>query len=123
MIIIRTKILPCGTFVAMTVGPFIFVKSEEVDGRTLRHEGIHWEQYKETGIIGFLLLYVLDYVWEALRCILDHRRGTRADGRYRSLRDRIYRCVMFEREAYAHDDEEDYIKNRRHYAWLKQEIV
>ena len=120
MIIIKNKLIPWGTFVALTIGPFIFTKRDTVDERTLRHESIHWEQYKETLIVGFLLIYLLDWLWEALRCSLDHSRGTRADGRYRPLRKRIYRCLMFEREAYLHQGEAGYMNRRKHYAWAKE---
>lgn len=123
MIIVKNKLLPWGTFVALTLGPFIFTKRDTVDERTLRHESIHWEQYKETLIVGFLLIYLLDWLWEALRCSLDHSRGTRADGRHRPLRKRIYRCLMFEREAYLHQGEEGYLSRRKHYAWANERYI
>lgn len=123
MIIVKNKLLPWGTFVALTIGPFIFTKRDAVDERTLRHESIHWEQYKETLIVGFLLIYLLDWLWEALRCSLDYSRGTRADGRYRPLRKRIYRCLMFEREAYLHQGEAGYLPRRKHYAWAKERNI
>lgn len=123
MIIVKNKLIPWGTFVALTIGPFIFTKRDTVGERTLRHESIHWEQYKETLIVGFLLIYLLDWLWEALRCSLDHSRGARADGRYRPLRKRMYRSLLFEREAYAHQDDVEYLNTRHHYAWAKEKYI
>ena len=41
---------------AITVGPVVFCDGE-ISESLKRHESIHWEQYKECLIIGFLLLY------------------------------------------------------------------
>ena len=118
MKIIYNKFIPFGSFKAMAVGPIIFAKSplNDID---IRHESIHWEQEKELAIIGFYLLYVLMFVWEFIRCIFDKERGASPMGVKRSLWDRTYRSIAFEREAYQNERYKDYIKNRRHYAWIK----
>lgn len=123
MIIVKNHILPPGTFRAMTVGPFIFTKEKKLDERTVRHESIHWAQYKELLIVFFLLGYGLSFLWELLRCSIDKSRGTRADGRHRSLRKRAYRSIIFEREAYAHQDENDYLWRRKLWAWTKEKTI
>lgn len=120
MIIVRNKILPFGCYVAMTIGPFIFTKRKELSEVTIRHEGIHWAQEKETLIAGFYLLYALMFVWEFVRCLFDSQHGrTEAGSWQNSTWKRAYRSILFEREAYANEKNEDYLENRRHYAWLK----
>lgn len=105
MKIIRNPILPFGSYKAMAVGPFILVKNgatmTDVD---INHEAIHWEQQKELVIVGFYLLYVVVFVYQLIRT-----------GQWK----RAYRRICFEREAYDNEQNQDYIKQRRHYAWAR----
>lgn len=118
MRIVVNNVIPFGSFVAMSVGPWIFVKDiDKVTPTLLNHEGIHWEQQKELLIVGFYLLYVLFFIAELVRCAFDKSRGTHADGRHRSPWKRAYRSIAFEREAYSHEGDGQYIKNRKKYAW------
>lgn len=119
MIIIKNKIIPFGSFVAMTIGPFIFTKKDYLSPTVINHESIHWEQYKELLILFFIPLYCLMYLWELLRCLFNPARGTHADGRHRSIWKRAYYCIALEREAYANECDEDYIENRKPYAWAR----
>lgn len=119
MKIVKNSIIPFGTYVAMTVGPFIFTKRAKLSDSTIRHEAIHWEQQKELAIVGFFIIYVLVFLWELIRCSFDFERGSRADGIHRSLWKRAYRMNILEREAYEHEDTLAYQLTRRHYAWLK----
>ena len=50
---------------AITLGPFVFCKGE-LSEKTKRHETIHFMQYKELWFIGFLLIYLFDYLWAAI---------------------------------------------------------
>ena len=91
---------------AITVGPFIFIRGTASE--VLRnHERIHWEQYKELYIIGFLFLYV--YYW--LQGYLISRDGKAA-----------YYSIPFEREAYANDQNLKYLESREKKAWSKYKI-
>ena len=120
MIIVHNKILPLGSYVAMTIGPFIFTKRANLSWATVQHESIHWEQEKETLIVGFYLLYVLMFVCEFVRCLFDNQHGRTEAGSWKnSTWKRAYRSILFEREAYANEKNEDYLENRRHYAWIK----
>lgn len=87
---------------AITIGPLVFSRGEMSDV-TKNHETIHWQQYKETLIIGFLLLYLSFWAWGLLR----YRDGKVA-----------YAMIPFEREAYGNDEDFEYLKKRKHYAWL-----
>lgn len=120
MIIVHNKILPFGSYVAMTIGPFIFTKRKNLNEVTVNHESIHWAQEKETLIIGFYLLYVLMFLCKFVRCLFDSINGKIYGYTWRnSIWKRAYRSILFEREAYDNEKDEEYIKNRRHYAWLK----
>jgi len=97
------KVLTLGFARGITIYPFIFISDEfSDDTRMLNHEKIHMEQYKELLWIGFVVLYVLN--WLFLFC------------KYWDF-ELSYRSVMFESEAYNHDDDQDYLSNRKSYAW------
>lgn len=120
MIIVHNKILPFGSYVAMTIGPFIFTKRANLSWATVQHENIHWQQEKETLIVGFYVLYVAMFVYEYLRCLFDKKRGRLLEDRcYNTAWKRAYRSILFEREAYKYENDENYLENRRHYAWIK----
>ena len=103
MKIVKNHIIPFGTFVAITFGPWIFTRREELSDVTVNHEAIHWAQQKETLIVGFFILYGVMFLWELVRCTFDPLRANHADGRHRPLWKRAYRSVAFEQEAYAHE--------------------
>ena len=113
MKIVKNHIIPFGTFVAITFGPLIFTRREELSDVTVNHEAIHWEQQKETLIVGFFILYGIMFLWELVRCTFDPLRANHADGRHRPLWKRAYRSVAFEREAYAHETDMEYIQKRK----------
>lgn len=113
MKIVNNHIIPFGTFVAITFGPWIFTRREELSDVTVNHEAIHWEQQKETLIVGFFILYGIMFLWELVRCTFDPLRANHADGRHRPLWKRAYRSVAFEQEAYAHEADMEYIQNRK----------
>lgn len=123
MKVIKNSIIPFGSFVAMTIGPWIFTKRASLSDVVVRHESIHWEQQKELAIVGFYVLYVLMFIWELLRCILNHSRGIRTDGRHRSTWKLAYRGIIFEREAYTHENEPEYLSIRSSWAWMKHKTI
>ena len=88
---------------AITLGPFVFARSA-ISEKTRRHEAIHWEQYKETGIILFPLLYFSFWFFN----LLKYRNGAIA-----------YREIPFEREAYGNERDVDYLSRRKRYAWSR----
>ena len=113
MKIVKNHIIPFGTFVAITFGPWIFTRREELSDVTVNHEAIHWEQQKETLIAGFFILYGIMFLWELVRCTFDPLRANHADGRHRPLWKRAYRSIAFEQEAYAHETDMEYIQKRK----------
>ena len=87
---------------AITIGPLVYSRGEMSDV-TKNHETIHWQQYIECGIIGFVILYYIFYFFNLIR----YKDGKMA-----------YYMIPFEKEAYDNDEDFDYLKNRKRYAWL-----
>lgn len=104
MKVIYNGLIPFRGFTAINLFGRVFARREyePVSDRTLRHEAIHTAQMRETGYVGFYVLYLFEWLY-----------------RWARLRDAhaAYRSIRFEREAYAHQDEPDYLAYRRPYAW------
>ena len=90
----------------ITLFPFIFIKGEGND-RLIRHESIHIMQYRETLVLGFLVIYLWDFVHGFVK--------------YRNYDD-AYRSIRFEQEAYANDHDENYLELRQKFAWRKWKV-
>lgn len=89
---------------------FCFVLSRgEISERTRRHETIHFQQYLEMFIIGFLLIYFFDFLYLAL----IRKKGFSRDS---------YLAIRFEQEAHENDDFINYLDNRKRYAWRKYRL-
>jgi hypothetical protein len=88
---------------AITLGFIVFSRGE-MSETTKRHETIHYQQFIETLFIGFLFIYLFDYVYN--RFVL----GMDSHDAYFNLR--------AEQEAYRHDSDETYLDNRKRYEWL-----
>lgn len=115
MKIIENNIIPPKGYKAITFGPFIFIRKGTVlSGQDLIHESIHWEQYKETFILGFFFIYAIEFILKFLSpsLTIDQKRSGR------SYWKRVYRSLSMEREAYAHQDEPLYLGSRKHFAWI-----
>jgi hypothetical protein len=53
---------------AITLGSFVVVRRRAADSsRLLRHEGVHVQQWRRFGVVGFLLRYVGGYLRWRLR--------------------------------------------------------
>lgn len=105
MKIIENNILPPKGYKAITLLNMIFVrKGTELNPVDVNHESIHWEQEKELMIVGFYLLYVLEFFLRLIRMRRWHK---------------AYRSISFERECYENETDLNYPKSRKHYAWIK----
>jgi hypothetical protein len=91
---------------AMALYPFMLFRTKALraDAVIINHETIHFRQQQELLIIPFYILYFLHYLINFLK-YRDHRKA--------------YFCICFEREAYAHDSDFSYLKNRKPYSWLR----
>ena len=104
---ILSKFTPINIY-AITLGPFIICR-ETLPPKTLRHELIHYHQYKELFYIGFLLIYLYDFLYNAI--ILK-----------KGFSSQSYRDIRFEQEAYGHDHDKMYLTNREKFAWIKYKL-
>jgi hypothetical protein len=90
---------------AIALYPFIFIRHEELrhNESLIRHEKIHHKQQVELLLIGFYVLYGINYLYNLLR----YRNHYKA-----------YREIIFEREAYAMDNDPGYLKRRKVLSFL-----
>ena len=104
MPVILNKLLPIGKkFHAINLFGIIFAKGE-CGKVTLNHEKIHTRQMLELMIIPFYLFYILEWLVK----IINYRNNYEA-----------YKNISFEREAYKHQNDFEYLKNRRPYQFVK----
>jgi hypothetical protein len=69
----------------------------------IHHEKIHARQQLEMAWIFFFLWYAIEFIVRFLK-----------------LRDpmKAYKHISHEKEAFVNEDNHDYLKNRRPYAWI-----
>lgn len=105
MKIIENNILPPRGYKAITILNMIFVRhGVKLSDTDIRHESIHWAQEKELLIVGFYLLYVLEFLVRLLLMRNWHK---------------AYRSISFEQEAYDKQYNMSYLAERKHYRWTK----
>jgi hypothetical protein len=106
--VVYNKYIPLKGFVALTLWPWIFVREEKSAKFTQmakRHEGTHAHQQVECLLVGFLIIYCLEWAVKLPFCKFDSNRA--------------YRSISFEQEAYDHQEEIYYNDVRRHFAWRR----
>lgn len=91
---------------AITLFPFVFCRGE-INEVTRRHETIHHKQYIETLVIGFLLIYLIDWI----HGLIKYRNGAVA-----------YRQIRFEQEAYDYAKTENYLEQRIPFKWTQYRV-
>lgn len=106
MKIIYNKFLPLKGFQAINLFGIIFVRKEikALNKRVLNHEYIHTKQIIELLFIGFYIWYITEWL---IKWIF--------------YKDRMlaYRNISFEREAFDNDDNLNYTKSRKRFAFLQ----
>lgn len=101
-IIIRTKHFPAKPYYGISLCGFVFFRKDiRVTDADIRHETIHFRQQMEWLFVFFFLMYVLEFLWLLLRYREWHK---------------AYRNISFEREAYTHQHEAEYLKRRKLWA-------
>ncbi len=98
MVLIIPFILP-STFNALAVWPFIILKEPKLksDVVLLHHERIHLRQQIELLWVFFFLIYLVEFVTK----IIIYKEPKQA-----------YLNISFEREAYAHEYDLDYVRRK-----------
>jgi hypothetical protein len=84
---------------------FLVFSRGTMNEETKRHETIHFQQFLETLVVPFLVLYV----WDFIHGYIKYNDGAVA-----------YRMIRAEQEAYDNDHDEDYLETRHRYSWIKK---
>jgi hypothetical protein len=103
---IVNRFIPFKGFKAINLFGAVFVREgAKMKPYNYNHEAIHTAQMKELWYVGFYILYFLEWV-----CRLVVAPST------------AYRGISFEREAYEHQYDYDYLESRRPFAqWRKDD--
>lgn len=103
MIIVRSRYMPpLRRHVAINLFGVLFVHPDaRISDRLINHERIHTAQMRELAFVAFYLIYFIEWV---LRLF---------------MKDNAYLSIGFEREAYRHEGNLNYLEHRKHYAWVK----
>ncbi len=106
MLIIINKHLIGSQFVGISLWPFIFIKDSTLKKDTyfINHEKIHLKQQSELLVLPFYILYLLEFCIRAFK--------------YRNF-NRAYHNISFEQEAYANEENSNYLVNRKPFSFLK----
>lgn len=93
-------------YVGLSFWPFIFIrdKRHREDPVLINHERIHLRQQLELLVLPFYVLYITEWLLRSL-----YYRDT-----YRA-----YKNISFEREAYAWEQQAEYLETRRPYSFLR----
>tara|TARA_Y100000034_G_scaffold40721_1_gene50166 strand:- start:174 stop:473 length:300 start_codon:yes stop_codon:yes gene_type:complete len=91
---------------AITLWPFIFIR-DEGNQRTITHEKIHIKQQIELWVLGFYIMYLIDWI-KGLRIYGDPGAA--------------YVFIRFEQEAYRNENDIEYPDNREKFAWRSYNI-
>ena len=109
---VLSYISPVNNIWAITIWPFVFCKGE-MDDKTINHESIHIEQYNDLFVIGFFIVYVLDWIHGRIK----YRSNFSG---YRSAGEKAYCRTRAEQESYYNEENVNYIIGRKRYRWLKE---
>ena len=128
MIKIKNKTIPFGArFKAINLFGILFYKGSLPNEKTIRHEKIHTRQIVEIMLVAipiaivlslfvkvwitillyifsFYIVYLLEWFIKIFKYWNFHK---------------TYRNISFEKEAYVNQDDIDYLKNRKHFSWIK----
>jgi len=94
--------------------PFVILREKYRDGsawwisrskKIINHENIHFQQQLELLVIPFYVLYVLMYIWNAIKYGFDIKKA--------------YYQIPFEQEAFENEKDYKYLTNRKRFNWLK----
>jgi hypothetical protein len=106
MKIIENLLIPFPGFLAINLFGVIFIRKGGVLSEVvINHEQIHTAQMKELGYVGFYLIYFIEWL---IRLFLPGN---------------AYRNISFEKEAYQHEKDFGYLKDRQIFSmWHRNRI-
>jgi len=106
MIVFVTKYLLPKNIRGITIFPFVFLKHKEdaANKTLLNHEKIHLKQQVELLILPFYIWYFVEFL--AKLAIYKNKN-------------KAYKNISFEREAYRFDNNLDYLNTRKRFEFIK----
>jgi hypothetical protein len=106
MLLLQTKFLIPRGFRGLTIYPFVFFKEQSDRSNILfiNHEKIHLRQQIEMLLLPFFIWYLIEFVIRLVQ--------------YKNV-DLAYLNISFEREAYAHEKDRNYLDQRFFFSFLK----
>ncbi|MBW8360574.1 MAG: hypothetical protein K0M56_00140 [Kaistella sp.] len=106
MIMVCQRLLKNTKISGITLFPFIILRKEEdrQNSVLINHEKIHLRQQLELLVVFFYLWYVIEYYYWYFRL----------GNRYLA-----YKSISFEREAYAKEEDPDYLASRKIWSFWK----
>lgn len=106
MRVIHNKWIPFKGFKAINLFGICFVrKPHKMTPHDYNHENIHTAQMRELGYIFFYILYFVEWLYR----VVFHTSTA-------------YRGISFEREAFEHQYDYDYLEHRERFAqWRKND--
>lgn len=109
MIILSLRLLRKTRINGITIFPFIFLRESAFKKNKIliNHEKIHIRQQLELLIIFFYLWYVVEYYYWYLKLKDKHL---------------AYRNISFEREAYAMEEDLNYLETRKIWSFWKYRV-
>lgn len=101
----ENKYLPPKGFAAINLFGVLFVRyGTKLSEQTMQHESIHTKQMREMFYLFFYLWYGLEWLFR----LAQHRNTMTA-----------YYNISFEREAYANQNNSNYLNERKSWAWVR----
>lgn len=108
MKVVVNKWLPPKGFTAVNLFGVLFVRQlyvRRLSERVFFHERIHTAQMVEMLFVFFYVAYLLEWLYWLARKCFDRRINP-------------YRSISFEREAYCHESDTNYLRKRKFFsAW------
>ncbi|WP_142784001.1 hypothetical protein [Changchengzhania lutea] len=105
MILISNFLIPKG-YRGLTLFPFIVLRSKDLKSNTflINHEKIHLRQQLELLVLPFYIFYGIEFLYRWALYKNWHM---------------AYINISFEREAYTHENDLDYLKHRQNWDFLE----
>ncbi len=93
-------------YVGLSLWPFIILKenSLKTDEVLINHERIHLKQQQELLILPFYILYISEWLFRTVLYLNSYR---------------AYQNISFEREAYANENDMQYLSKRKIFGFLQ----
>lgn len=106
MFVVVNKYILAKSFDGIVLWPFVFVRHRELKKNPvfMNHERIHLKQQLELLIIFFFIWYFIEYFVR----LIQYKNAYKA-----------YNKICFENEAYANEEDLEYLEKRRFWNFLK----